>query len=124
MNGQSTDDIEKSDDDILNEKESDLKEVEDSYMFRDPSIDWIRSDPIDFESDLKRNVYSNFEARWKRLLESSSSLSVAELNGLMDDGDTFLRLRVQNQPDSAHGAIFRLEGKFSHVYFIMIFFSF
>jgi len=124
MNGQSTDDVESSDDDILNENESDLKEVEDSYMFRNPSVDWIRSDPIDFESDLKRNVYSNFEARWKRLLESSSSLSVAELNGLMDDGDAFLRLRIQNQPDSAHGAIFRLEGKFSHVYFTMLVFSF
>ena len=95
-------------DDSSNEEQS--KESQDVSMFRDSSLDWIRSDPDELDR-IEKSTFSDFDARWKRLMEPGTTLSVVELNSLFDSDEHHLNLHSQNEPDSVHGAIFRLEGK-------------
>ena len=101
-------------DDYIEEKlEEDRADEEfvDSLMFRDPSVDWIRSDPEElYRIEKKYSSFSSFDPRWQRLMETGVTLSASELNALFDHDDIHIRLHAQNKPDSAYGAIFRLEG--------------
>lgn len=94
--------------DEYDEKDLD-EEFEDSYMFRDPSLDWIRSDPSEFRIE-KSSTFSNFQYRYDQMLNTDRALSVEELNTLFEEDENLLKLQAKNQPDCAYGAIFRLEG--------------
>jgi len=78
-------------------------------MFRDPSVDWIRSDAREARIE-KSNTFSNFQYRYDQMLESDRTLSVGELNTLFEEDGNLLKLQARNQPDCVYGAAFRLEG--------------
>ena len=86
-------------------------------MFRDPSVDWIRSDAREARIE-KSNTFSNFQYRYDQMLESDRTLSVGGLNMLFEEDGNLLKLRARNQLDCVYGAAFRLEGMFAYLHLL------